>query len=569
MTYMNPRFLDRSRAVFAENAPPTLSDVRARVDAELAGTRRRDLLSGFNTLARVMGIELSHVRATPEAVRTLLARRNAVELGLTERRWRNVRSGVVSAVRMFGAVPAAITQHVPINAEWTDLLGRAVAKHHRHGLARLARFCSAMGILPEAVDRATLLGFHEALVAEELIREPRTKLKHTIAIWNICHREAPDWPDIRLASPFERDVISLPLEHFPESFRADLNAWRARLRNPDPMDPSAPPRPLKAITVNGKTALVLRFAAALVRRKVLPIEEVTDLRVLVADVERFRAGLRYFLDRFEGQSNAYIAKIADTLRAIAKHYVQAPEEVYEAIDGICRRLRPPRNEGLKAKNRERLRQFDDPKNVARLLVFPREEAERGRKLTNPYRAAKCYERAVAVSLLIETCLRIQNLRTIRLDTDLSRSGGRCFLSIPGERVKNGMNLDFELPADTVALIDEYRRTHRPHLRGAEGPYLFPGQDGGPRPYTTISQDIETSLRKRAGLTMNAHLFRHATAKIVIERDPGLAFVLSRHLGHKSINMTMQAYLGTEGRAAARSIDRVIKAAMADPRLPED
>jgi integrase len=306
-----------------------------------------------------------------------------------------------------------------------------------------------------------------------------------------------------------------------------------------------------------------------VRNEIVAIEEITDLRVLVTDVERFKAGLRYFLDRFEGQSNAYIAKIADTMRAIAKHYVRVPEEVYEAIDGICRRLRPPRNDGLKAKNRERLRQFDDPNNVARLLAFPREEAERGRKLTNPYRAAKCYERAVAVSLLIATCLRIQNLRTIRLDTDLSRSGGRCFLSIPGERVKNGMNLDFELPADADALIDEYLRTHRPHLRGAEGPYLFPGRDGGPRPYTTISHDIKTSLRKRAGLTMNAHLFRHATAKIVIERDPGLAFVLSRHLGHKTINMTMQAYLGTEGRAAARSIDRVIKTAMADPRLPED
>ena len=176
---------------------------------------------------------------------------------------------------------------------------------------------------------------------------------------------------------------------------------------------------------------------------------------------------------------------------------------------------------------------------------------------------------MAVSLLIATCLRIQNLRTIRFDTDLSRSGGRCFLSIPGERVKNGMNLDFELPADTVALIDEYLRNHRPRLPGVEGSYLFPGQDGGPRPHTTLSQDIVTSLRKRAGLTMNPHLFRHAIAKIVIERDPGLAFVLSRHLGHKTINMTMQAYLGTEGRAAARSIDRVIKAAMADPRLPED
>ena len=196
MTYMDPRFLDRSRAVFADHAHPSLADVRALVNAEFTGTRRRDLLSGFNTLARVMSIDLSHIRATPKAVRTLLARRNAVELGLTERRWRNIRSSVVSAVRKFGAVPSTITQRAPINAEWTDLLGRAIAKHHRHGLARLARFCSAMAISAEAVDRATLLGFYEALVAEDLVWNPRTKLKHTIAA-----QPGPDGPVRAAPSP--------------------------------------------------------------------------------------------------------------------------------------------------------------------------------------------------------------------------------------------------------------------------------------------------------------------------------------------------------------------------------
>ena len=140
MNNIDTDFLKRARSAFAANSPPSLFDVRARVDAELTGTRRRDLLSGFNTLARVMDIDLSHFPATPASIRSLLARQNAVELGLTERRWRNVRSGVVSAVRAFGAVPSAITQHVPMNAEWTDLLGRAIAKHHRNGLARLARF---------------------------------------------------------------------------------------------------------------------------------------------------------------------------------------------------------------------------------------------------------------------------------------------------------------------------------------------------------------------------------------------------------------------------------------------
>ena len=102
MTYMDPKFLDRSRTVFADTAHPSLADVCALVDAEFTGTRRRDLLSGLNTLARVMDIDLSQIRATPKAVRNLLARRNAVELGLTERRWRNVRSAVLDRASIGG-----------------------------------------------------------------------------------------------------------------------------------------------------------------------------------------------------------------------------------------------------------------------------------------------------------------------------------------------------------------------------------------------------------------------------------------------------------------------------------
>ena len=568
MTHMNPGFLDHARAVFAGNPPPSLARVRDRVARESTGTKRRDHLSALATLARVMAIDLQNVKATPAAVRTLLSSRNALELGLSERRWRNVRSAVAATVRAFGVKPNASLERVPINGEWTGLLARIETKHHRDGMTRLARFCSAMRISPEAVDRDTLLGFYHALDTEELIRDPRQKLKHSIAIWNMCHRRVAGWPDCSLSSPFERNVIALPVETFPQRFRDDLARWREGLLNPDLMDPAAPPRPLKPVTVDNKTAQILRFASALVHRECLPIDAITGLDVLVSDIDRFKQGLRFFLDRFDGQANGYIANIGDCLRGIARHYVHVPDETHDAMEAICKRLRPPRNEGLKPKNRERLRQFDDPANVERLLQYPRHEAERGRKHKNPYRAAKCFERAVAVSVLLATGLRIKNLRTINRETDLSRADGRCFLSIPGDRVKNGMDLDYELPPETDTLLREYVRDYRPRFPGAEGPYLFPGRDGGPRPNSTMANDIKTSLYKRAGLTMNPHLFRHAIAKIVIERDPGLAFAISRHLGHKNINTTMQAYLGTEGRAAARSIDRVLKQAMVNPRLPE-
>ena len=69
----------------------------------------------------------------------------------------------------------------------------------------------------------------------------------------------------------------------------------------------------------------------------------------------------------------------------------------------------------------------------------------------------------------------------------------------------------------------------------------------------MRHDFSDVMRKRAGLVMNPHLVRHAIAKIVVERDPSLYAVISRQLGHKRMDMTMQHYLGTETRASGRHI----------------
>ena len=555
--------------VFAASGPPMLTEVLKRVETEMAGTRRRDTLSAFSTAAKTLDVDLAAVRATPHALRELLGTRTAAELGLSDNRWRNVRSLIVRAVKTFGSVPKFVTSRVPHSAAWETLLGRIPAdrKHWRNGLSRLASFCSALQIGPEAVSKETLKAFHEALVAEELLKDPRNKLKHTIACWNMCQRNVPGWPPQRLASPFEPSAYTLPLAAFPKSFAADLDSWESRLLNPDAMDPDAPSRPLKQVTVDGQRIQLVRFASALVHRGVLKAEEVDSLEILVEDLNRLKEGLRFFLDRNEGKTSPHIGKMAYTLRAVAKHFVRLPEAELEQLTTLCKRLRPERAAGMTGRNRARLRQFDDPAKVAALLNFPAAEAKRGRQLKNPYRAAKCFERAVAASLLISTGLRMKNLRTIELRGDLSWVEGVCYLSIPADRVKNGVALDFELPEETAALLREYVDHYRPLLPGSSGIYLFPARNGGPRGHNTIADGLMAALRKRAGLEMNPHLFRHAIAKIVVERDPGMALAVSRHLGHKRIDTTMQAYLGTEGRVVGRRIDRVISAARKDPALP--
>ena len=157
-------------------------------------------------------------------MRELLASRSAIELGLSAKRYANVRSGVATALRAFGEARPPITRRIPPTPEWQSLLGRIAVRTRRAAIARLACFATVMAIPPDQVGRDALLGFHEALVAEEIVKQPRRILKHTIAIWNMCHRQVPGWPDVRLSSPFDRDLVSLPLAAFPQSFREDSRA---------------------------------------------------------------------------------------------------------------------------------------------------------------------------------------------------------------------------------------------------------------------------------------------------------------------------------------------------------
>ena len=112
-----------------------------------------------------------------------------------------------------------------------------------------------------------------------MTKHPRKVIKHTIAMWNHFGRTMPGWPAAMLSSPFVSEPDTLPLDRFPESFRADVARWTERMTQPDPLDPEAPVRPLKPATIDGYIVFFRRFGSALVRRDIVPIDEVTGLAV--------------------------------------------------------------------------------------------------------------------------------------------------------------------------------------------------------------------------------------------------------------------------------------------------
>ncbi len=568
MKAIDPKFLTQSRAIFTSVAGMNLQQLRDQVAAQAIGTIRRDQLSALDTAARVFGRPLVSIRATPGAVRDLFGTTAGPEVGVSAKRLANIRSDVGKALRLYGAPVPAITKRIPLAPDWSQLLYSVEIRHHRMALNRFACFCSAVGIGPTAVGPDALLGFHSALDAEEVVKNPLKLLKMTIAIWNMCRRGVSGWTDITLSSPYKTTAYTLPLSAFPESFQQDVRTWVARVTEPDPLDPDAPSRPLRSATIKCRIVEIRRFASALIHQGTLTVCQVTSLRVLY-DGDNFKSSLRFFLKRFDNKPTAAIEGMANHLRHIAKHYCKVDSKTLEALTAVCSRLDSGSSRHMSSRNRERLRQFDDPKKVAKLLAFPAEERVRGLKQRNQIRAARCMERALAIDLLIQCCLRMQNLHTIHLTRNLCVTGGQTYLTFEGNEVKNNQLLDFELSNDVADALTEFCKVHRPCLPGAGGPYLFPGRNGGPKSHGAMRSGIEGALRKRSGLLMHPHLFRHAIAKIVVERNPDLYPAISQHLGHKRLDMTMAHYLGTETRASARHIDRLLSATRADPTLKKD
>jgi len=147
------------------------------------------------------------------------------------------------------------------------------------------------------------------------------------------------------------------------------------------------------------------------------------------------------------------------------------EENILKLEKFCKGLTPKKH-GMTDRNRGRLRQFDDLRNIDALLGLPAKllrQAQRcdvGGKLEL---TAIIY--ALAIELLIAAPVRIKNLTTLQVDRHIvqSRRGAHSVihLVIAGDEVKNGVSVEFALPKASAELLTLYSADIPPtYQRGA-------------------------------------------------------------------------------------------------------
>jgi integrase len=237
----------------------------------------------------------------------------------------------------------------------------------------------------------------------------------------------------------------------------------------------------------------------------------------------------------------------------------------DKLDAMRVELDQHRRNGLTPKNMRVVRAVLSGDIWTRVVRLPdRLMTDAGkRRMTSPVKAAVLAELAVAIRILTLAPVRVGNLASISLETNLIRPGGHgspYWLFFPDYDVKNEVDLTFPFDADVSTFIDRYIRDFRPTLlRGSNQPWLFPGGngDGVQKLARTLSDQITGRIDKELGFRITAHQFRHAAAAIILKAQPGNYELVRRILGHRNIQTTTGFYVGLETMDASRQYGEMI------------
>lgn len=528
----------------------------------LSQSRVRDLCSSVKRVAMLLGDELARIPLDLPAISAKLASINPVALGLTGKTFSNIRSNFLAAVRASGLKPVRRFAKAPRSAAWQRLMAELSARRAHIGLSRLAGYAGSMGIEPAEVDDATIQAFITAVRDGTLHRKPNDLHRQVAQIWNEAVQQSGFGLQAITVPSFRRPARRIEWLFLPARFRQDVENFLTWCAGLDPFAVNARSRALAARTINLRRNQIHAAATALVESGVKPsaIRSLADL-VTAKNFKRI-LGRRHEL--VGGRENVFNHDLAWALLQIARQWVKLRAPAVAELTRLARRVPMPTS-GLTDKNKCALRQFDDPAVLRRLFNLPhRLWAEVKRDPSPDARTLVKAQAALAVGILCYIPVRLQNLAALSFDVHLflhEGPGAISTLELSADQVKNRMPMAFDLPSKLAKMLVEYRNRIAPQIFGRRPDKLFVNVDGSPKTPWTVAWTIRTYLRKRAGIVMSSHQFRHLAAKLLLDAQPGSFETVRQFLGHKSDRTTVAAYAGMDTRRAGRHHQRLVEQAL--------
>jgi integrase len=451
------------------------------------------------------------------------------------------------------------TADLPLDPVWEKLLA-GMPQRVRAGLSRFARWASLRHVDPEAVDDDALARFTAELELSTLVRSLRDLHRKVALNWNALVQLTASPDDLKVVTvpSFKPQATRVSWDNLPASFRQDIDDYLAWCAMPDPLDDGARARALAPRTRRLRREQIHSAVTAAVAAGVQP-ERLVSLSALV-DAGVVRALLRYMWKEDGGKLSAYTHGVAGTLVAAAKEWVKLPADKLEDLKDLRRKLGslPP---GLTAKNENLLRRFDDPRLLRSLIELPDGLwREASRKAPGSVRAFLLFQDALAIDVLIHAFLRMHNLSVLTYDRHLHWTQGQgkpVLLSLGADETKNREKIELELPAVLGDRLWKFRHSIAPRVIGSKPDRIFVTRAGTPRGQKTLALAIGNIVRRRLGVRLTPHQFRHIAAKIYLDQNPGGFELVRQLLGHKNLKTTIGAYAGINTKRAGRAHAKLI------------
>ena len=559
MTYIEPS-PPAPRNAFTTSDAPTLEDVFRKLASadDINDRHRAELRSAVRTVGRSLDRHLSELPANPRFLRERLETVIPVAAGLSDGRWKNVRSLLRKALEVAG-IPVLPGRHLaPLTNMWQQRYNNLPSRKLRIGLSRFFHYCSANDLSPDKITAATFDKFLDALERESLLADPLTVHRDACQCWNLAAEQVDGWPKLGIKVPDYRNWYILDWSAFPLSLEADVETMLDTAQRSDLLVETTLPR-INAVTVRDRRTRLRRIASAAVLNGIAA-EQLKGIADLV-EPDVAEAGFHFFLNRSDGRTTVDIHQNAKLLWTLAKHWVGVDGLHLEALAKFKKRLDPGRR-GMTKKNRDTLRRFNDPDLVQEFLRLPEKIFSRLSLGKTPgLRQAVELQVALAVAILIVAPIRTKNLASIHLDHNLVRTGSATHLFFSADEVKNDVELEFPLPERIQNLLDRYIHEVRPVLLRAPSSWLFPGESTDHKGVGLMSSQIADLVERELGVRLTAHQYRHLTAYLYLKQNPGGYEVVRRLLGHRTIATTMEFYTWMETADAVRHFDATILALM--------
>jgi Phage integrase family len=485
-----------------------------------------------------------------------------VPLGLTPKTLRNHRANAKAALLWLAKEKAVPCNGAPLTPRWERFKAQILDRGVRSRLSSLMRYCSVLGVDPEAVDEPVVDGFM-AYRAQVTTRPANQATRRSLArLWNSNIRRIDAWPSRRLIEPPVKTAEGPIWDDFPEGLRQDIEQYLSMLARVHRSRNGQRLRPCKPSTIRVRRAGLVAAVRMAVKLG-YPIQQFTSLGALL-DPDVVYKVIDAYWQRNGQIPKAFTIDLACHLLSIARQTRCVDEPACEKLNELRETLEEHRRSGLTDKNLKLIRQVLSDGVWTRVVNLPQVLMAKARSQRGhaPVRAAVAAQLAVTIAILTVAPVRLGNLTSIRLELNLIKPGGpetNFWLVFPEYDVKNRLKLEYPLDRVVTELIEEYVNDFRPALlRSHNENWIFPGVNGGSKTAMSFSAQIVKSVFNTTGLRLTVHQFRHAAGALILKSYPGNYEMVRRVLGHRSIRTTIGFYCGLETTKANEIFGKLVR-----------